>query len=156
MSPKQGLRHEYAISPIEDFTEGNFQEVLDDPNTSKSAATKKKVKKVVLCTGKVYLEMRKKQETEKRFDVALVRLEQLYPYPKKQVDSILSNYKGAKVAWVQEEPENMGAYRYLLATDELYRSTEVVSRKASASPASGFKSVSDKEQATVIEGAFKI
>ena len=156
MSPKQGLRHEYAISDFSEFTKGGFREVIDDAVTSKNKTAISKVKKVVLCSGKLYLELRKKQEEEQRFDVALVRIEQLYPYPKTQVDAILAQYAGAEVIWIQEEPENMGAWRFLLAIDPLYRTLDPVYRKAAASPATGFKKIHDIEQEKLIQRAFEI
>jgi len=149
MSPKSLLRHPKVVSPIKEFTEGAFQEVIDDPNIK----TAKSVKKVLVCTGKVYYDLLERQESEKRKDVAIVRLEQLHPFPEKQFTKMLMRYKNAKVFWVQEEPENMGAWAYLLRT---YRQTEIelISRKPSASPATGYGKLHTKEQEEIINKAF--
>ena len=150
MSPKSMLRHPLSVSPIEDFTSGSFQEVIPD-----TYATGKGVKKVLLCTGKLYWELFEKQQAEKRTDIALVRLEQLHPFPENQLDAALKPYGKAKVVWVQEEPENMGALSYI-ARKLKGKVTEYVSRRASASPASGYNKVHLKEQAALIEKAFAV
>jgi 2-oxoglutarate dehydrogenase E1 component len=151
MSPKSLLRHPRCVSPIADLTKGGFQELIDDATIKKAD----KVKKVVFCSGKIYYDLLEKQEAEKREDVALVRLEQLYPLPYKQVDAVVAKYKNAKFAWVQEEPANMGAWVYILSC---YRDVnwDVVSRKASASPATGYNKVHVKEQQDIVNKAFEI
>ncbi len=148
MSPKSLLRHPKVESPMEDFLSGRFKEVLDDPN-----ADPKSVKKLLLCTGKIYYELLSVQEEEKRDDVAIVRLEQLYPFPEKQVSDILLKYKKAKIHWVQEEPENMGAWTFILRTMR-NPNIELVSRKATASPAVGYGKMHKKEQEEIIKRAF--
>ncbi len=148
MSPKSLLRAEEVHSPIEEFTSGTFHEVLDD-----SYADAKKVKKVLLCSGKIAVDLMRHQQKEKRKDVAIVRLEQIYPYPQKQLDKILKRYKGAEVVWVQEEPKNMGAYGFMLM---FYGPIEGIARKASASPATGYNKVHVKEQEELIQRAFTI
>ena len=157
MSPKSLLRHAECVSPIEDFEPGNnFQEVYDDPIAGKDAKSVKKVKTVLWCTGKIYYDLLKKQREDKRYDVAIVRLEQLYPFPKVQCDEINRKYgKDATFVWVQEEPSNMGAWQYILA---FYRQFDLklVARKSSASPATGFSSVHKREQADIVERAFNI
>ena len=110
MSPKSIFRHPKVVSPIEEFTKGKFQEVIGD-----SYADKAKVKKVLLCSGKVYFDLLDRQEKDKRKDVAIVRIEQLHPFPTKQVDAELAKYKGADVVFVQEEPENMGYWSYVIS-----------------------------------------
>lgn len=148
-SPKSLLRHPKVVSPVKDVTSGSFQEVIGD-----SYVTNKSVKKVVLCTGKVYYDLLEKQEEDKIKDVAVIRLEQLAPFPYKQLEKELKKYKDAKVAWVQEEPANMGYWTYILRilTD---KNIELVSRKASASPATGYAKVHKEEQAKIVEQAFK-
>ncbi len=148
MSPKSLLRHPRVESPKEEFLSGRFKEVIDDPN-----ANPKEIKKLLLCTGKIYYELLEKQEETKRTDVAIVRIEQLYPFPKNQVDEILAKYQKAKLFWVQEEPENMGAWTFLLRT---MRNSEmdVISRKATASPATGYGKMHKKEQEELIDKAF--
>ena len=148
MSPKSLLRHPKVESPMEDFLSGRFREVLDDPN-----ADPKSVKKLLLCTGKIYYELLSVQEEEKRKDVAIVRLEQLYPFPEKQVNDILLKYKKANIYWVQEEPENMGAWTFILRTMR-NPNIELVSRKATASPAVGYGKMHKKEQEEIIKRAF--
>jgi 2-oxoglutarate dehydrogenase E1 component len=148
MSPKSMLRNPLCVSPIEDFTSGRFQEVLGD-----SFAEAKKVKKVLLCSGKVYYDLLDEQQQSDRKDVAIVRLEQLHPFPKKQLDAELAKYPKAKIYWVQEEPENMGYWNYLLRF--MRRELEdVVARKPSASPATGYNKVHVKEQKEIVARAF--
>jgi 2-oxoglutarate dehydrogenase E1 component len=148
MSPKSMLRNPLCVSPVEDFTSGRFQEVLGD-----SFAEAKKVKKVLLCSGKVYYDLLEEQQKSDRKDVAIVRLEQLHPFPKKQLDVELAKYPKAKVYWVQEEPENMGYWNYLLRF--MRRDLEdVVARKPSASPATGYNKVHVKEQKEIVARAF--
>jgi 2-oxoglutarate dehydrogenase E1 component len=150
MTPKSGLRHPEVISEIKDFTTGTrFQEVLDDP-TAKAA----KVKTLLLCTGKVYFDLLDKKRNDKRDDVAIVRLEQLYPLPEKQLDAIFKKYKNAKLRWVQEEPANMGAWTHLLFHFCGKKQLELVSRPANANPATGYKKKHDEQQAELIEQAF--
>lgn len=148
MSPKSLLRAEEVHSPLEDFIKGSFQEVLDD-----SYVDAKKVKKVLLCTGKIAVDLYREQQKQERKDVAIVRLEQLYPYPAKQLEKVLKKYKNAKVVWVQEEPKNMGAYGFMLM---YYGQIECISRKASASPATGYNKIHIKEQEEIIRKAMEV
>ncbi|UOQ72885.1 2-oxoglutarate dehydrogenase E1 component [Hymenobacter cellulosilyticus] len=148
MSPKSMLRHPLCVSPVEEFTSGSFREVLGDVY-----ADAKKVKRVLLCSGKVYFDLLEEQRTSGRTDVAIVRLEQLHPFPKKQLDAELAKYPKAKLYWVQEEPENMGYWNYLLRF--MRRELEdVIARKPSASPATGYNKVHIKEQKELIARAF--
>ncbi|WP_022825193.1 2-oxoglutarate dehydrogenase E1 component [Hymenobacter norwichensis] len=148
MSPKSMLRHPLCVSPVEEFTSGNFREVLGDVY-----ADDKKVKRVLLCSGKVYFDLLEEQQKSERKDIAIVRLEQLHPFPKKQLDAELAKYPKAKVYWVQEEPENMGYWNYLLRF--MRRELEdVISRKPSASPATGYNKVHIKEQKELVARAF--
>ncbi|RYU78373.1 2-oxoglutarate dehydrogenase E1 component [Hymenobacter persicinus] len=148
MSPKSMLRHPLCVSPVEEFTSGSFREVLGD-----TYADAKKVKRVLLCSGKVYFDLLEEQRVSNRTDVAIVRLEQLHPFPKKQLDAELAKYPKAKLYWVQEEPENMGYWNYLLRF--MRRELEdVVARKASASPATGYNKVHVKEQKDLVARAF--
>lgn len=148
MSPKSLLRHPKVVSPVEDFTSGRFQEVIGD-----DYATAKSVKRVLLCSGKIYYDLLERQETDKRKDVAIVRVEQIQPFPTNQVNEILSQYKGAEVFWVQEEPENMGYWSFILRA---YKDTALtlISRKASASPATGYAKVHAAEQEKLVDQAF--
>lgn len=149
MSPKSLLRHPLCVSDISEFeTKKKFQEVIDDAYVST-----KKVKRVLFCSGKIYYDLYQKQQEDKREDVAIVRIEQLYPFAEKQVDAILKKYTKAEKFWVQEEPLNMGSWEYLM---RYWRKTdiEVIARKASASPATGYKKVHDAQQAEIINTAF--
>jgi 2-oxoglutarate dehydrogenase E1 component len=147
MSPKSLLRHPKVVSPLEDLTSGSFQEVLGD-----NYADAAKVKRVLLCTGKVYYDLLEKQQADQRDDVAIIRVEQLAPLPKTQIDAELAKYTDAKVFWVQEEPENMGYWTYLLRVGMVL---PVIARKASASPASGYPKVHSQEQADIVRRAFE-
>lgn len=149
-SPKSLLRHPNVISPIKEFTSGQFNEILDDPN-----ATAKDVKRVVLCSGKIYYDLLDVQQKKKIKDTAVIRLEQLHPFPEKQLKVVLKKYKDAKLVWVQEEPSNMGAWSYILRMMPKY-SLEVISRKASASPATGYSKVHKVEQDKIVNKAFDI
>ncbi len=148
MSPKSLLRHPRVMSPLEEFTKGRFREVIGDDYVST-----KSVKKVLLCTGKIYYDLLERQEKDKRKDVAIVRIEQLHPFPARQVTKELMKYKTVKFCWVQEEPENMGAWAYMLRT---YRQVEMelISRKPSASPATGYGKLHAKEQEEIVNKAF--
>jgi 2-oxoglutarate dehydrogenase E1 component len=148
MSPKSMLRHPLCVSPIEEFTSGTFREVLGD-----TFAEAKKVKRVLLCSGKIFFDLLEEQRESNRTDVAIVRLEQLHPFPKKQLDAELAKYPKAKLYWVQEEPENMGYWNYLLRY--MRRELEdVIARKPSASPATGYNKVHIKEQKEIVGRAF--
>jgi 2-oxoglutarate dehydrogenase E1 component len=152
MSPKSLLRHPKCISPFEDFSKGAFHEIYDD-STVKDKKQATKVKKVLLCSGKIYYELMAKKEADKRNDIAIVRLEQLYPFPLVQMEEIMAKYKNAKFCWVQEEPSNMGAWQYILAFYRNY-DIELVSRKSSASPATGYKKLHAKESEEIMSKAF--
>lgn len=147
MTPKSLLRDPRCTSTRDELTNGKFQEIIDDPNTGK------KVSRLILCTGKIYYDMYEKKIADKRDDVAIVRLEQLYPLPENQLNKILEKYKGAELMWVQEEPKNQGYWTYLLRFD-VFMKFKLNSRKSSASPATGFSNVHKKEQADIITKAF--
>ena len=149
-SPKSLLRHPAVISPLKEFTEGSFQEVIDDTTVSA-----KDVKRVVLCYGKLYYDLLEFQSKKKIKDTAVVRVEQLYPFPEGQIRNILKKYKGAKSVWVQEEPSNMGPLSFIqrmMPKEEM----EFISRKASASPATGYLKVHKMEQDKIVNQAFEI
>ncbi|MBI1227591.1 MAG: 2-oxoglutarate dehydrogenase E1 component [Bacteroidetes bacterium] len=151
MTPKSGLRNPEFVSELKDFYTGTrFQEIIDDPK-AKAA----KVKTLLLCTGKIYYDLLEKQRTDKREDVAIVRMEQLYPLPEKQLAAIVKKYKNAKIRWVQEEPANMGAWTYLLFQLNGKYTMSLASREAAASPAVGYKKLHDKQQAEVVAKAFE-
>lgn len=148
MSPKSLLRHPKVVSSIDEFTSGRFQEIIGD-----SYATAKSVKRVLLCSGKVYYDLLERQEKDKRKDVAIIRLEQLHPFPENQMKEILAQYKNAEIIWVQEEPENMGYWTYILRVFK-HDNLKLISRKASASPATGYAKVHAAEQEKLVDQAF--
>lgn len=155
MSPKKLLRHPECVSALEDFDAGtHFHEVYDDP-TFKTKTAAKKVKRLIWCSGKIYYELLEKQRNEKRTDVAIARLEQLYPFPTKHYEEIVAKYPKAEVVWVQEEPENKGGWQFFLS-ERRKDAIDVVARKASASPATGHSKIHLKEQARIIEEAFNV
>jgi 2-oxoglutarate dehydrogenase E1 component len=150
MSPKSIFRHPKVVSKLEAFTKGSFQEVIGD-----DYADKAKVKRVLICSGKVYFDLMDRQEKDKRKDVAIIRLEQLHPFPTKQVEAELAKYKSAEIFYVQEEPENMGYWSYVIREFGWSRFAKLVARKKSASPATGFLKVHGEEQAALINRAFE-
>jgi len=148
MSPKSMLRHPRAVSDKKEFASGTkFQELIDDPT-----AKAKDVKRLLFCSGKVYYDLLAAKEENKRNDVAIVRLEQLYPLPEDQIAKVMKKYSKAKLFWVQEESANMGSWDYLM---RYWRHTdiELISRKATASPATGFKKIHDAQQAELVKEA---
>ncbi|MEQ8628216.1 2-oxoglutarate dehydrogenase E1 component [Ekhidna sp.] len=148
-SPKSLLRHQGVVSPMKEFTSGRFQEVIGD-----DYVTNKNVKKVLFCSGKVYFDLLEEQKKKKAKDIAIVRIEQLYPWPQKQIDAILKKYNNPKLVWVQEEPKNMGAWSYI--NMRINMDFDVISRRISASPATGFSKVHKEEQETLVKQAFEI
>lgn len=148
MTPKSLLRDPRCTSTKDEFINGKFQELIDDPNTGKN------VNRVLFCSGKIYYDLYEKKITDKRDDIAIVRLEQLHPLPEKQIQKVLSKYAGIEKVWVQEEPMNSGYWLYLLRFQELFGSFKLISRKASSSPATGFSNVHKKEQSEIITKAF--
>lgn len=150
MSPKSMLRHPLCISPMDSLVNGSFQETYGD-----TFADPKKVKKVLLCTGKLYYELYEKQQADKRDDVAIIRLEQMHPFPQTQIDAHLNQYPNAKVYWVQEEPFNMGGWTFMLRMYKGAKPLEVIARESSASPSTGFSKIHAKEQAEIISRAFE-
>ncbi|WP_425420617.1 2-oxoglutarate dehydrogenase E1 component [Phaeodactylibacter xiamenensis] len=158
MSPKSLLRHPECVSDISEFESGNsFQELIDDPFIGPRSG--KKVKRLLLCSGKIYYDLMQKQREDDRKDVAIVRLEQLYPLPDQQLQAIFDRYPNAEPYWVQEEPSNMGAWQYIhsiFLAKEVVVNTELkhIARKASASTATGFKEVHDQQQQRIVNLAF--
>lgn len=149
-SPKANLRHPGSYSRLNDFLTGGFREVIDDETVDVSV-----IKKVLFCTGKIYFELAERKQKESRNDIAIVRLEQLYPLPYKQLEALNGKYKFATWFWVQEEPLNMGAASFLrmnLTTINY----GIIGRQPSASTATGYNKVHQVEQAEIIETAFSI
>lgn len=149
-SPKSLLRNPKVTSPIKDFTQGSFTEVIDD-----NYATKKSVERIILCSGKIFFDLSEEQEKQKIKNIAVIRLEQLYPFPEKQLKKVLKKYPNAEVFWVQEEPSNMGYWSFILRFIPDLNPT-LISRKASASPATGYAKVHKEEQETIISKALTL
>jgi 2-oxoglutarate dehydrogenase E1 component len=149
MTPKSLLRHKHAVSTLEDLSEGAFQRIIPDETVSA-----RKVKRVLLSSGKVYYDLLAAREAKQRQDVALVRIEQLYPLDPEELNEAVSRYPdSAKLVWVQEEPFNAGAWYYLRARYSLRR-ISCVSRAESASPATGSAAAHRYEQQLLMDQAF--
>lgn len=150
-TPKSLLRSPQCVSKLEEFTEGRFRELIDDSFVKSSD-----VKRVLFCSGKVYYDLLEKQQADKRKDVAIVRIEQLYPLPYDQIEAVQKKYSKAKeFFWVQEEPENMGAWPYI---SRKYRKSsldlDVISRKESSSTATGYAKQHIAQQLYIVTRAF--
>jgi 2-oxoglutarate dehydrogenase E1 component len=150
-TPKSLLRHPMVISKIEDFEKGGFKEIIDDP-----LALPELVESVVLTSGRLYYDLEKYKIENGISNVAIVRLEQVYPIPNKQINEILQKYKNStKMIWAQDEPENMGAWPFInrkLANLGFI----VVSRKESASPAVGLMEKHKQGLEEILESVFKV
>jgi 2-oxoglutarate dehydrogenase E1 component len=160
ITPKSLLRHKEATSDLDDLTSGTFQTVLPE----KEPSDPRKVTRLIMCSGKVYFDLLEKKKSEERDDVAIVRIEQLYPFPSDDLDELLSNYTKLKhVVWCQEEPMNQGAWycsqhhmRNALhrLNPKLY--LQYAGRDASAAPACGHMSAHIEEQKKLVTDAFEI
>lgn len=148
-TPKSLLRDPRCVSKVSELVNGKFQEIIDDVNV------KSNVKRLIFCTGKIYYDLYEKKIADKRDDVAVVRLEQIYPFATPQIEKILNKYKDAEKVWVQEEPSNMGYYSFLKSFD-LFSSFKLISRKRASSPATGFSNIHKKEQAEIVNKAFTL
>ncbi|NIP82951.1 MAG: 2-oxoglutarate dehydrogenase E1 component, partial [Gemmatimonadetes bacterium] len=151
------LRHPRAVSEADALTRGGFRLVLDDERAGEHAGD---VRRIVLCSGKVYYDLTGSDDHDEAGDVAVVRVEQLYPMPRSALRAVIDRYPGAKeVVWVQEEPANMGAWTYMrpwlqrLAGDD--RAVGYVGRPERASPAEGYKKAHDDQQARIVREAFR-
>ena len=150
-APKANLRHAGTYSVKEEFLNGGFKEVIDDPANPEAS----QVKKVFFCSGKMYFDLAERKAKDNRTDVAIIRLEQIYPLPTQQLIALYNKYNKATWFWVQEEPLNMGAASFLQMNlkDINYG---VISRQASASTATGYNKVHQQEQAEIVDTAFSI
>jgi len=149
-TPKSLLRHAKVVSTKEDLANGEFKTLIDDPK-----AKPKPTKSVVFCSGKFYYDLLKRKEEDKRNDVALVRIEQLFPLPIKEIEKVLKRYSSAEdIVWAQEEPRNMGAYSHLVLHYEKARSFRVCSRRFYGSPAAGSSKRFEKRHQEVIDYVF--
>jgi 2-oxoglutarate dehydrogenase E1 component len=150
MTPKSLLRQKQAFSPVDEFTTGGFRELLDDPRADPS-----RVRRVLLCSGKIYYDLLERRAEDESGAIAIVRLEQLYPFPEDALEETLSRYRKAREwVWVQEESMNMGAWSFIEPRlRALGREVQYVGRDASASPATGSRTVHLREQRELVEAA---
>ncbi len=150
MTPKSLLRHPMAVSSLADLSQDHFSAVLEDPQNSPAA------EKVILCSGKIYYQLITRRRQINADDIAIIRVEQLYPFPNKLLGDIITRYKKAKLwVWVQEEPENMGAWQFIrprLGT-LLKKHVVYIGRKAAASPATGYPKIYKMEQDSIVDQA---
>jgi len=155
MSPKSLLRKKEAASPIQELANGSFQTVIPDTTT----IPEKDVKRLIACCGKVYYDLVFKRTEFQKTDTAIIRIEQLYPFPHKQFEAEIKRYPNAtEVVWCQEEPQNQGAWyqtaHYLRENMRDDQKLHYAGRPASASPAGGYKARHDERQRTLVEQAF--
>ncbi|WP_211368028.1 multifunctional oxoglutarate decarboxylase/oxoglutarate dehydrogenase thiamine pyrophosphate-binding subunit/dihydrolipoyllysine-residue succinyltransferase subunit [Microbacterium rhizomatis] len=154
-TPKAMLRLRGATSPVADFTSGKFEPVLDDSRTLDKSA----VKRVLLHAGKIHWDLRAELEKKPNPEVALVRMEQYYPAPIDELNAVLDSYPNAELVWVQDEPENQGAWPFIAleVVKHLHgRTIRRVSRAAAASPATGSPKVHAAEHATIMQKALTL
>lgn len=156
MSPKSLLRHKLSTSTLTDITEGGFQAVIDEIDPVDARA----VDRVLICGGKIYFDLLEARRANKIKDIAIVRLEQLYPFPTEDMDAVLARYPNAlEIIWVQEEPRNQGAWFYLLSRLHLFgrlhepQQLRLVARPYSASPAVGYSSKHLEQQQALVSEA---
>ncbi len=159
-TPKWMLRAKQVVSPVADFTGGRFRSVIDDPQFRGSDGAAPGVRKVLLCSGKIYWELAAAREKRGGIDdTAIVRIEQLYPVPDRQIAAVLDRYPNAEdIRWVQEEPGNQGPWPFLglILPEKLPRLVGLkrISRRRMAAPAAGSSKVHEVEQAALIDAAF--
>ncbi|MDH4569587.1 2-oxoglutarate dehydrogenase E1 component [Pseudomonas sp. BN414] len=160
LTPKSLLRHKLAISTLEDLAEGSFQTVIGEID----AIEPKKVDRMILCSGKVYYDLLEKRRAEGREDIAIVRIEQLYPFPEDDLAEVLASYKNLKhIVWCQEEPMNQGAWycsqhhmRRVAAAHKKGLFLEYAGREGSAAPACGYASMHAEQQEKLLQDAFTV
>jgi 2-oxoglutarate dehydrogenase E1 component len=147
-TPKSLLRHPLAVSTLEDFTNGEFQEIIDDTINPDNA------KRLVFCSGKFYYDLFAEREKLNREDVALIRIEQLFPLHKDKIENVINKYnKVEKYIWAQEEPKNMGAWSFMMQRFDLVN-LQVASRDYSSVPAPGSSTRDKRRQRSVIDEVF--
>jgi 2-oxoglutarate dehydrogenase E1 component len=159
MTPKSLLRHKLSVSTLSDLTHSGFQMVIDEVDPIDPDA----VERLLVCSGKVYFDLLEARRTHKITDVAIVRIEQIYPFPVEEMDAVIARYPNAgEVVWVQEEPRNQGAWVYLLSRLHLFgrlraaQQLRVVARPYSASPAVGYLSKHLEQQQALIDEALRL
>ena len=147
-TPKSLLRHPKCVSSISDLADGKFEGIIDDTIAPKS------VDRLVLCSGKIYYELLDRREKEAAENVALVRVEQLFPLDKQSIIELVEKYNAKELVWAQEEPENMGAWTFILSELRTF-GIDVIAREASAATATGSSKTSAAEQNELINKVFK-
>ena len=160
LTPKSLLRHKLAISTLEELAQGSFHPVLPEIDT----LDPKKVDRLILCSGKVYYDLLEKRRAEGREDTAIVRIEQLYPFPEEELAEVMAAYKNLKhVVWCQDEPMNQGAWycsqHHMRRVITAYKKTlglAYAGREASASPACGYASMHAEQQEKLLQDAFTV
>ena len=160
MTAKSLLRHKHVVSDIQELAEGSFQSVLDEVDDLKVEA----VRRVIMCSGKIYYDLLNTRREQERDNLAIIRLEQLYPFPEEELFNVLSQYPQlSELTWVQEEPLNQGAWystqhhmRRTISRHKNYITLSQVSRDASASPAAGNMALHQEQQARVIDEAINL
>ena len=155
MSPKSLLRHPMAVSTLDELTQGSFQEAIDDAAARANAT---KIERVVFCSGKVYYDLLAEKQAKKHDTTALVRVEQLFPWPETALSAITRQYPNARdFVWTQEEPRNMGSFWYVCQQDTKPwggSPLRYAGRAWAASPAVGSAKVHEAEQRALIEETF--
>lgn len=157
MSPKSLLRHPLAVSSIEELAEGVFHNIIDEIDDLDPS----KVKRVVMCSGKVYYDLLEQRRKNEQLDVAIIRIEQLYPFPHEEIGQVVSKFKHVKDwVWCQEEPQNQGAWycsqHHFWSSLPVPATLTYAGRKASASPAVGYISVHNQQQKDLVDDALTI
>ena len=155
MTPKSLLRHKKAVSSLDELADGHFMELIPDQSDVKSTS----IKHVILCSGKVYYDLEQYREDNNRNDVAILRIEQLYPFPEESLATELARFKNVKeVVWCQEEPKNQGAWysigHHLQSCLAKGQRLHYAGRQASAAPAVGYQKLHVKQQKALVEDAF--
>jgi 2-oxoglutarate dehydrogenase E1 component len=159
MTPKSLLRHKLSVSTMADITDRGFQLVIDEVDPIEPSA----VRRLLICSGKIYFDLLEARRAHKIDDIAILRIEQLYPFPIEEVDQALARYVNAlEIVWVQEEPRNQGAWVYLLARLHLFgrlhepQQLRVVARPYSASPAVGYMAKHLEQQQALVDEALQL
>jgi len=150
MTPKSLLRNPLAVSDLSDLTKGSFQEILDH------GTNKKTCRRIIFCSGKIFYELFQRLQDLKSPDISIIRLEQFYPFPHKQLEEVVAEYSRAKEwYWVQEEPRNMGGWDFVRSrlASLVHKHLKYVGRDEAASPATGFHNLYKRQQAAIIEDA---
>jgi 2-oxoglutarate dehydrogenase E1 component len=150
MTPKSLLRNPLAVSNLSDLTRGSFQEVLDHDTNNETC------RRMIFCSGKIFYELFQRRQDLKSTDISIIRLEQFYPFPHKQLEDLIAKYDGVREwYWVQEEPENMGGWNFVRSrlASLVRKHLKYVGREDAASPATGFRNIYNRQQGAIIEKA---